>query len=73
MTDPDMLWSVADAVELLDPPMTRRQIRALITLADIRPVGTRSAGRLGGRPAYVYDAHAIQRAHRAAAPMLVGD
>jgi 2-keto-3-deoxy-L-rhamnonate aldolase RhmA len=63
------LWTVEDAAALLDPPMTVEQVRALIRAAAIPPAGQRRTGRRG-RPAEVYDAATLLRAHAALAPFL---
>lgn len=62
-------WTVEDAAAILDPPMTAEQVRALIVAAGIPPAGYRRGRR--GRPAKVYDAALLVRAHAAIAPLLV--
>lgn len=56
-------WTVADAALLLDPPMSEAEVRALIVVSGIEPVGQRR-GR--GRPAHVYDQAQLLEAHAAA-------
>lgn len=63
-------WTAEDAANLLDPPMTLEEVRALIRATRLTPVGTRHTGRRG-RPADVYDSATILRAHTAIAPLLV--
>ena len=53
-----------EAATVLDPAMTEQQVAALIAIAGIEPLGTRSTGRKG-RPAYLYDHDAITQAHAA--------
>lgn len=64
-------WTVEDAVALLHPPMTAAQVRALIIIAGLQPIGRRRSGARGGRPAAVYDVAELLRAHTAVAPLLV--
>lgn len=66
MTD---AWTLDEAAQLLDPPMTVEQVRALVVAAGIPSVGYRRGRR--GRPAKVYDAAMLVRAHAAIAPLLV--
>lgn len=56
-------WTIDDAAALLDPPMTALQVRALIAIAGLKPIGTRRSGARGGRPAAMYDVAALIRAH----------
>lgn len=67
MTD---AWTLDEAAQLLDPPMTVEQLRHLVQAARLRPVGTRRTGRRG-RPAPTYDSAALLRAHAGLAPLLV--
>ncbi len=66
------LWSVEDAVRELHPRMTAAQIRALILIAGIEPLGRKPPGRYGGRPAAVYDGTRLREAHAIIASLLVG-
>ncbi|MEV1245110.1 hypothetical protein [Nonomuraea sp. NPDC049750] len=55
-------WTVEDAAALLYPVLTTLEVRAMIDLLGILPVGARRTGRRG-RPLPTYDASAIQEAH----------
>lgn len=72
MTQPETPaeWTVEDATALLDPPMTAEQVRALIVVAGLPPVGIRPAGRKGGRPAKTYRQADVLKAHAAVARLL---
>ncbi|XVQ83174.1 hypothetical protein ACQP2K_30670 [Microbispora siamensis] len=71
VVDLDMAWSIEDAVALLHPEMTAAQVRAMIDLGGIRPIGTRPRpGR--GRPPAVYDSEQLMKAHAVVARLLVG-
>lgn len=65
--DPD-LWTAADAARLLGPPvLATDQVRQLIRMVGLIPVGKRRTGnpRVGGRHARVYPADALIRAYEA--------
>jgi hypothetical protein len=55
-------WTVAEAVEWLDPPLADAEVRALVLLFAVPVLGQRR-GR--GRPVPEYDQPAILRAHAA--------
>ncbi|MCK2214270.1 hypothetical protein MF672_010775 [Actinomadura sp. ATCC 31491] len=55
-------WTIADAVDQLDPPLTEAEVRALVLLYQV-PV--REQRRTRGRPADAYDQPALLRAHAA--------
>lgn len=63
-------WTVDDAAQLLDPPMSSDQVKALITACALLPVGERRTGRRG-RGERVYSAGDIRRAHAAIARFIV--
>ncbi|MDX3110155.1 hypothetical protein [Nonomuraea angiospora] len=65
------LWTVDDAVRELHPEMTVEQVRALVALAGLQPIGKRPPGPYGGRPAKVYDGEQLRRAHAVIAPLLI--
>ncbi|PZG47451.1 hypothetical protein C1I98_13345 [Spongiactinospora gelatinilytica] len=65
------LWTVEDAARELHPEMTVQQIRALITIAGLKPVGKKPPGPYGGRPAAVYDGEQLRHAHAVIAPLLI--
>lgn len=54
--------TVEELADLLDPPMTVSQIKALIYLIRLRPCGGRQTGNRG-RPVSVYDPAVIMAAH----------
>ena len=57
-------FTLAEALQVLDPPMTRRQLRRAITQASLRPSGKRYTG-CAGRPALRYDAADLMKIHSA--------
>jgi hypothetical protein len=67
MTD---TWTLEEAAQLLDPPMSVEQLRHLVQAAGLQPAGARRTGRRG-RPAPTYSSTALLRAHAAIAPLLV--
>ena len=62
-------FTVDEAVTVLDPPMTRRQLADLIRVLGIRAVGKRPQPR-SGRPTLTYDAAELFQLHAAVAPWL---
>jgi hypothetical protein len=62
-------FTIDEAVTVLDPPMTHRQLADLIAALRIRPVGKRPQPRRG-RPTLTYDAAELMRLHAAVAPWL---
>jgi hypothetical protein len=54
--------TVEELADLLDPPMTVTQVKALIVLIRLRPCGRRLNGNRG-RPVAEYDAGIIMAAH----------
>lgn len=68
-----MLWTVADAATLLGPPvLTRVQVRQLIKMVKLEPVGKRRVTPFGkpGRHARVYPADALIKAYDALSRVL---
>lgn len=65
------LWTVEDAARELHPEMTVEQVRALVALAALKPIGKRPPGPHGGRPAKVYDGEQLRQAHAVIAPLLI--
>lgn len=66
--DDPALWTAADAARLLGPPtLTTDQVRQLIRMVGLEPVGKRRTGnpRIGGRHARVYAAESLIRAYEA--------
>ena len=65
--DPE-LWTAAEAAQLLGPPtLTTDQVRQLVRMLGMTPVGKRKTGTgsTGGRHARVYPAEALIRAFEA--------
>lgn len=56
-------WTVDEAAEQLHPPLSAAEVRALILVCGISPLGVRRGGR--GRPVPEYDQSAILQAHAA--------
>lgn len=65
------LWTVDDAATHLHPAMSVEQVRALIALAGLQPIGKKPAGPFGGRPARVYDGEQLRQAHAVVARLLL--
>lgn len=63
-------WTIDDAAALLNPAMSAAQVRALVTIAGLEPIGKRRPGARGGRPAAVYDMGALMRAHAVVVALL---
>jgi hypothetical protein len=62
-------FTLAEACEILDPPMTEQQLRLIITALALTPAGNRYTGK-AGRPHPTYDAATILRIHAALLPWL---
>jgi len=62
-------WTIDEAVQWLDPPISRRQLADLIGTLRVQSRGTRP--RPMGRPAYVYDSAEIMRLHSAVVEWLL--
>lgn len=58
-------WTVVEAVESLDPPLTEDQLRSLIYRAGLVPIAIRRNGRVG-RPRCAYDPDAVLAVHASA-------
>ncbi|WP_066373938.1 hypothetical protein [Herbidospora mongoliensis] len=56
-------WTLEDAVAMLHPAMTGPEVRALVMLFGLSPIGHRTIGR--GRPPAVYDIGQLLQAHAA--------
>jgi hypothetical protein len=59
--------TLAEAAAILDPPVTERQLRAIITALGWQPDGHRRNGR-AGRPAPTYSATRLMELHTALLP-----
>jgi hypothetical protein len=71
--DDEMLWTVANAANLLGPPqLNQTQVRQLIRMLAIEPVGKRRVTPFGkaGRHARVYPAQALIKAYDALSRVL---
>ncbi len=65
----DVGLTLAEAAQLLDPPMTERQLRTIIRALGIPPAGTRPSGH-PGRPILTYRWSELAGLHRALVPWL---
>lgn len=63
--------TLAEAAQVLDPPVTERQLRLIVAAlrGSVHPVGVRRTGRQG-KPVCTYDAETLMRLHAAVAPWL---
>jgi hypothetical protein len=61
--------TLAEAAQVLDPPMTEQQLRQIVRALGWEPGGYRHSGR-SGRPAASYDASKIMKLHAALVPFL---
>src|SRR5258708_787112 len=61
--------TLAEAAQLLDPPMTERQLRMIIRALGIPPAGTRPSGHRG-RPILTYRWSELAGLHQALVPWL---
>lgn len=59
--------TLAEAAQLLQPPMAETQLRAIVNALGWQPDGHRHTGR-AGRPTACYDATRLIRLHAAVAP-----
>jgi hypothetical protein len=65
----DALLTLDEAVQLLDPPVDRAQLKALVEATGLQAAGTRR--KLGpGRPALTYRASDLMRLHAAITPLM---
>lgn len=55
------LWTVQDAVERLDPPMSEPEVRAMLGLLGIEPVGKAKLERGPGRKPNLWPRRRILR------------
>lgn len=61
--------TLAEAAQVLDPPMTEQQLREIVRALRWEPEGYRHTGR-AGRPAPRYDAAKIMKLHAVLVPFL---
>ena len=59
--------TLTELAELLDPPVTARQLYHLVRAIGLAPCGYRRTGQ-PGRPAPTYDARAVMELHSALGP-----
>ena len=64
-----LAFTLAEASEILNPPMTEQQLRLIVTALALSPAGSRHTGK-AGRPLPTYDAATILRIHAALLPWL---
>lgn len=64
---PAVALTLAEAAAVLDPPITERQLRAIIRELGWKPETHRHTG-CAGRPAPAYDATRLLRLHAALVP-----
>src|SRR5689334_10985045 len=72
MASSEVTFTINDAVEFFGDhpiPITERQLRTLIDILNIRPVGQRQGRR--GRPALTYSVSELMMLHAAIAPWLL--
>lgn len=67
----DALLTLAEASEVLDPPIGEKQLREIVHALRWKPAGHRHDGRKG-HPKATYPAEAIMKLHRALVPWLEG-
>lgn len=70
MAPREVAFTIDEAIMVLDPPITYRQLAALIAALGIRPVGKRREPKRG-RPRLTYDAAELMRLHAAVLPWLL--
>jgi hypothetical protein len=61
--------TVAEAVTVLDPPISEHRLRQIVRGVGLQPRGHRYTGR-AGPPAATYDASQLMRLHAAITPFL---
>lgn len=61
--------TLAEAAAVLDPPISERQLRAIVAALRWQPAGHHRTGQ-AGRPAARYDAAELMKLHAALAPWL---
>ena len=66
---PDVTLTIAEAVTILEPRITERQLRAIIQALAIPPTKWRYTGRRG-HPTATYNAITLMQLHAALTPWL---
>ena len=64
--------TLAEAAEVLDPPMSADQLRQIVSALGWKPAGNRHTGKRG-RPWPVYEATRLLELHAALVPFLAND
>ena len=64
--------TLAEASQVLDPPMSADQLRQIVSALGWKPAGNRHTGKRG-RPWPVYNADELLRLHAALVPFLAND
>ena len=64
-----LAFTLAEAAQILDPPMTEQQLRAIVHALGWQPDSQRYTGR-AGRPTACYDATRLWQLHAAVAPFI---
>jgi len=62
-------FTLTEAASFLDPPITTRQLRAIVRALGLLPTGYRYTGRRG-HPELTYNAQELLRLHAALGPWL---
>jgi hypothetical protein len=68
-----VLLTLAEAASVLDPPLSERQLRAIVRELRWQPAGWRHAGTGRGHPVACYDWAQLSRLHTALLPWLSAD
>ena len=68
------VWTLTEAADFLDPPVTAERLRDLVRILGIPPCGTAPLppGQVTGRPPYVWPVQVIQDVHAANQRWLTG-
>jgi len=66
---PAVAFTLREAAEVLNPPVTERQLRQIVTALGWKPAGHRHTGR-SGHPFPTYDAAELLALHAALVPFL---
>ena len=66
---PAVAFTLREAATVLNPPVTERQLRQIVTALGWKPDSHRHTGK-GGRPADCFPAERILRLHAALVPFL---
>ena len=61
--------TVHELADLLDPPVTTRQVKCIVAIIGLKPCGYRHTGH-PGRPAALYEARVIMEVHAVLMPWL---